>query len=131
MPRGLQSRGHLEEERGLSDARLTTNQDHGARYNAAAENEVELVEPRLPSLGLGTAHVTKSRRGGDASALCERSRASRPACRAATCGNLGRNHLLGERVPLAAGVTPSLPLGVLGAALGAAIDGLGFGHQRG
>ena len=58
-----------------------------------------------------------------------RARACRraPRCAAARGRGLRRGDLLDQRVPLAAHVAAPRPLGVVGAALGAAVDGLGLG----
>ena len=77
---------------------------------------------------LGAADVAQPRRRRR---RCRPRRATaRRRCAAPTppTAALGRDHLLDERVPLAARVAAALPLGVLGAALGAAVDGLRFRH---
>src|SRR5262249_5437125 len=66
-------------------------------------------------------------RDGHASALGQRTRSARaPRARSRGGGCLGGDHLLHERVPLAARVAATLPLGVFGAALGAAIGCFDF-----
>jgi len=49
-PSVLESRGALEQQRGLPDAGLAAHQDDGAGDDAAAEHVVELVEAGLPPL---------------------------------------------------------------------------------
>ena len=69
MSRRLEPRRDLEQERGFSDARLATDEDHRAGYNAAADDEVEFIESGFPSFGIRSADIAQSRRGRDASAF--------------------------------------------------------------
>jgi len=126
----LEARCHLQEERRLPDAWLAADEDHRARDDAAAEDEVELVDPGLPAARLASTHFTKSRRHRDAASLGQRARSAGAATRAAR-GSTAHRDFLDERVPRAAHVAPASPLGMFGAALRAAVDGLGLGaHAR-
>ncbi len=125
-PRQLESRRHLKQQRGLADAGLTAEQDHGTRDDSAAEDEVEFREIGGPSRGLGPAHRAKPRRGNDAPALTQCTCTARPPARSRGRSR-ARDGLLDERVPCAARVATAGPFGMVGAALGAAVRGLCFG----
>ncbi len=130
MSRPLQPAGDLEQQRGFADARLAADEDHRARDDAAAEDEVELVDPRLPAARLGAAHVAQARGGGDAAALGQGPCAAGATARSARRRGL-RRHLLDEGVPRTAHVAAAGPLRVVGAAVAAAVDGPGLrAHGR-
>ena len=114
--RRLQPRGRLEQQRGLADARLASDEDHRARHDPAAEHEVELVDPGAPAGERLGGDVTQAvgRLGGLAAGavLSDRLTARPP----------DRHRLLRHRIPRPAPLASPDPLGVLVAAFGAAVD---------
>src|SRR5690606_29027858 len=97
------------------------------------EHEIELGDARREPVLLRTDHLAQARRLQHLAAITERRGASAASLRARRLARarLGRGHLLDERIPLAAGVAAALPLERFGAALRAAIDGLGlYRHGR-
>ena len=86
-PRRLQPRRGLKQQRGLADAGLAADQDHRARHDAAAEDEVEFVDagaPALERLGGDVAQAGRRGVGTAAPPPCRRcrraaARADRPA----------------------------------------------------
>src|SRR5258708_27341145 len=128
-PRQLESRGHLKQQRGLAEPGLAAEQDHGARHNSAAEDEVEFREIGGPSRGLGPAYRAKPRRGNDAPALTQCARAARPPARS-TGGRPLPPGVLPPPGPRAARVPTAGPPRVGGAPPRAPGRGPFFGAQR-
>src|SRR5690606_38388419 len=114
VPRRLEPGRDLEQERALPDPGLAADQDERARDDAAAEHEVEFVEPSPPS------HRLRARDLGEA---CGRSAAGRAVRRRAGRSRAGPgpppidDRLLDQRVPGAARRTPTGPARRLVAAL--------------
>jgi hypothetical protein len=121
-PGPLQPAGDLEEDGGLPDPRLAADQDDGAGNDPAAENEVELGDPRGPALALGSLHVAEAHGGHAGGGARDRSGPGRGP-RA-----LGRGGLFHKRVPLLARGALPLPLARLVAAVAAEERGSRLRH---
>ena len=106
-------------------------ENHRPGNDAAAEDEVEFVEPGLPALRRSVPLTSRSF-GATATLPPSASDRAPPMRRDAPPlgGHLGRDDFLDERVPLTARVAAPLPLGVFRAALGAAVDGFCFRHWQ-
>ena len=98
--------GHLEEERGLADAGVAGEQERGSRDGAAAEQAVELAEPRRQAGAVGAVLLDEgARAGGRVRRGDARAGRGRAPCGAAGLGELG------HRAPRSArGAAPG-PLG--------------------
>src|SRR5436190_19353942 len=107
MARPRERGGDLDQERRLPDAGVAAEQQHRATYEAAAGDAVELGdaagEPRRVMRFAG-----------------QRLECERPALARRAAGLLrarGGGVLLGDRIPLAAGVALALPAAIGGAAV--------------
>ncbi len=90
--------GDLDQDGRLADAGVAADEDRGAGHEAAADHPVELADAGEPARQLG----------GLAE---ERGKLDRLPAPGAERHRGGGRRLLGERVPLAAGLAAALPLG--------------------
>src|SRR5882762_2368794 len=115
----LEARRDLHQQRGLPDPRLTADQGHRARDDAAPEDEVELLETGLPAL-----HVVRWNVG-----KLDRARAGRtfPTFH---LSNVPSDRLLDQRIPRPARIALARPFRLLGPAVGATKYRATFRHGR-
>ena len=118
-PSARDARRHLEQERGLADARLAAEQDDGPRDQPAAEHPVELADAR--PAGATSAPPSPAWLAGRAR--------PRPAPTAAAGARRIADDGLDEGVPLAAGAALALPAQHGRAAGLADVPALGAGHR--
>ena len=50
----LEPRRALQQQRGLPDPRLASDEHHRTRYDAAAQHEIEFIDPGAPAAQLAT-----------------------------------------------------------------------------
>src|SRR5687768_15533502 len=102
MPRLLQARRDLQQQRGLADAGLSADEHHAAGHDSAAEREVELREAGFPARRFRADYIGKT--------LRRRGRSLVPTRRPASGdGRWTFDDFLDERVPLAAVVALAGP----------------------
>ncbi len=115
----LEPRRALQQQGGLPDAGLAAHEHYGSRYDAAAEDEIELPEARLPPLHPGP---LPQRGQADGRSGGRRARVPvRPTARPA-------DRFLYEGIPRPARLAASAPLGLVRAAVGAAEHRASLSH---
>jgi hypothetical protein len=111
-------RGRLQEQGRLADPRLAAEQHQRPRHDAAAQDAVELADPRGDALSDNGVDVLVQLR----TAAAERTRCTARLHRLARL-------LFNERIPRAAVVALPHPLGRLGTAGLTDVNGLGRLHE--
>ena len=113
--------GDLQEQRALARARVSSDQNDGAGYETAPKHAIKLIHARRHAF---------QRCGFDLGQPCNcRWRAAIAGGTAARRGGGALQRELTQRVPLAAGGTLALPLGMFDAAVAADVRDLSPGHR--
>ena len=122
LPAALQRIERLQQKRGLANARVAANQNHGTFDDTAAQHTIELILTGGGALDIGGFNVGQHR---DFGCLCQRLKLGCVAVPAG-CGRF--SHGLDQCVPGRATRAFTEPLGTGATALGAGVDGFFFCH---
>src|SRR5207248_9530417 len=107
----------LHEQCGLADTGLAAHEDHGARHDSPAQNEIVFCEAGFPALRAGRWNVGQL--DGNSSRFLPTVQLS----------NFPSDRLFDERIPRPTGITFTAPFGLVRAAFGTAEHRMALRHD--